>query len=88
MATPIAKFVDDLEITYGPCARRINVTRDEETGRKLCCGEKNQLTQEQIKKDRGLGAEGNTWTIALKHCPGLVVVDFDQKDLDNCKLWA
>jgi hypothetical protein len=48
MPTTIATLIDDLEKEYGPIARRINVTLDEETGRKLCCGEKNQLTQEQI----------------------------------------
>eukprot|EP01048_Picozoa_sp_COSAG05_P015664 COSAG05_NODE_1914_length_3840_cov_5.230687_2_plen_709_part_00 len=83
--TPIAQFIDTLENNHGPVARRIDVEIDPETGRKLCCGEKNNLTQEQIAADRG---SGNTWSIALKHCPGLVCVDFDQKDLENSALWA
>ena len=83
--TPIAQFIDLLEKNHGPVARRIDVEIDPETGRKLCCGEKNNLTQEQIKANRG---SGNTWSLALKHCPGLVCVDFDQKDLENSKLFA
>jgi len=82
--TTIAYFIAELEKTFGAVARRIKVDIDPETGRKLCHGEKNNLTQEQIAADRG---SGNTWSIALKCCPGLVCVDFDQKDLDTCELW-
>ena len=85
MTTTIAKFVDDLEKLHGPIARRIEVDLDPETDRKVCHGEKNNLTQEQIAADRG---SGNTWSIALKYCQGLVCVDFDQKDLENSKLFA
>ena len=83
--TTITEFIADLEKNHGPIARKIEVELDPETDRKVCHGEKNNLTQEQIAADRG---SGNTWSIALKYCQGLVCVDFDQKDLENSKLFA
>ena len=82
----ISELIVDLEKQFGPCTRKIDVEIDFETGQKMCCGERNNFTQEQIAADRG---SGNTWSIALKHCPGLVCVDFDQKEgLENSKLFA
>ena len=50
--TTIAYFIAELEKTFGAVARRIQVDIDPETGRKLCHGEKNNLTQEQIDAAR------------------------------------
>ena len=83
--TTITEFIADLEKNHGPIARKIEVELDPETDRKLCHGEKNNFTQEQIAADCG---SGNTYSIALKYCKGLVCVDFDQKDLESSKLWA
>ena len=85
MITTIVQLINDLEKIHGNVARKIDVEIDPETGKKVCRGEKNNFTQAEIAADRGLG---NTWSIALKYCKGLVCVDFDQKDLENSKLFA
>eukprot|EP01047_Picozoa_sp_COSAG01_P023949 COSAG01_NODE_1463_length_10232_cov_5.501234_13_plen_158_part_00 len=32
--------------------------------------------------------EGNTYSLYLNHCPGLMCIDFDTKELENCQLWS
>eukprot|EP01047_Picozoa_sp_COSAG01_P058431 COSAG01_NODE_6886_length_3451_cov_3.142601_2_plen_210_part_00 len=44
--------------THGPCTRKIRVEIDPETGGKMSCGERNNLSQDQIRASPG---EGNTY---------------------------
>jgi hypothetical protein len=56
-------------------------------GKKHPQGEKNNLTQEQLRHECGI-MKGMTWSFALRHMRGITVLDFDQKDgLDSCALW-
>jgi hypothetical protein len=68
-----------------PCVRGIQVNRDAQ-GKKVPIGENNSLTPEQIANDRG-NPTGNTLSIYIKHLPGIAVIDFDTKELENCALW-
>jgi hypothetical protein len=56
--------------------RLINVDVDPETGKKMGCGERNNLSQDQIRASPG---EGNTYSLYLNHMPGIMVLDFDCK---------
>jgi hypothetical protein len=70
----------------GPCAHEIRVTVGAD-GKKHPQGEKNNLTQEQLRHECGI-MKGMTWSFALRHMRGITVLDFDQKDgLDSCALW-
>eukprot|EP01049_Picozoa_sp_SAG25_P003871 SAG25_NODE_233_length_11359_cov_14.674600_9_plen_141_part_00 len=72
----IQQFVDDLSKTYGPCYRKIFVEVDPETGGKYQSGERNNLSQDQIRASPG---EGNTYSLYLNHCPGLMCIDLKVK---------
>jgi len=50
-------------------------------GAKIPTGEKNNLSIEDIKKNRG-NASHNTLSLAVKHIPDLYVVDYDTHDVD------
>jgi hypothetical protein len=70
----------------GPCGHQIKVTVGPD-GKKIPTGEKNNLTQEELRHHEGVH-KGMTWSFALRHMPGIAVLDFDQKDgLDSCALW-
>lgn len=58
--------------------RYINVFIDKD-GKKKPIGEKNDMSIEDIKKNRG-NTTDNTLSLAVKHIPDLYVVDFDTKD--------
>jgi hypothetical protein len=81
----IQEFVGDLAKVHGPCYRKIDVQVDPETDKKMSCGERNNLSQDQIRASPG---EGNTFSLYLNHCPGLMCIDFDTKQLDDCPLWS
>jgi hypothetical protein len=81
----IQEFVGDLAKVHGPCYRKIDVQVDPETGKKMSCGERNNLSQDQIRASPG---EGNTFSLYLNHCPGLMCIDFDTKQLGTCQLWS
>jgi hypothetical protein len=68
-----------------PCVRGIHVTLNAK-GKKVPVGENNSLTPDQIANDRG-NPSGNTLSIYVKHLPGIAVIDFDTKELDDCELW-
>ena len=78
----IKKFVEEIEETHNiPCYRKIQVYYKD--GKKKPIGEKNDLTPDQIKNDRGTG---NTYSISVKHIPNLYCIDFDEKEVD-CELY-
>jgi hypothetical protein len=81
----VSHFVSQLEHTHGPCTRKISVEVDPETGGKSQSGERNNLSQDQIRASPG---EGNTFSLYLNHCPGLMCIDFDTKELETCQLWS
>ena len=71
----IVDFVEKLENEINiPCYRHINI--DYVDGKKIPLGEKNDMTTEQINKNRG---KGDWISIYLKHIPNLYVIDFDEK---------
>jgi len=54
-------------------------------GKKVPFGEKNNLTIDQLNESsRG---NGNTLSLYVKHVKDLYVVDFDTKEIDNCKFY-
>jgi hypothetical protein len=65
--------------------RHINVTLNAK-GNKIPMGEKNDLSIEQIKLNRG-NSNSNTLSLSVKHIPDLYVIDYDTKDVDDCKLY-
>tara|TARA_R110001592_G_scaffold363336_1_gene684318 strand:+ start:5998 stop:8178 length:2181 start_codon:yes stop_codon:yes gene_type:complete len=78
----IKSFVEEIENKHKiPCYRKIQVNLV--NGRKKPIGEKNDLTPEQIKQNRG---SGNTFSISIKHIPDLYCIDFDEKDV-CCELY-
>ena len=81
----VKDFVEEIESTHNiPCYRKIKVVYDS-TGKKKPIGEKNNLTPDEIKKNRGTG---DSYSISLKHIPDLYCIDFDQQIEDeNCKLY-
>ena len=60
--------------------RYINITYNSK-GNKIPKGEKNDLSIEDIKKNRGI-ASYNTLSLAVKHIPDLYVVDYDTHEVD------
>eukprot|EP01047_Picozoa_sp_COSAG01_P057056 COSAG01_NODE_6550_length_3613_cov_1.642857_5_plen_89_part_00 len=80
MPTTISEFCDLLVNVHGPCYRKILVEVDPETGGKYQSGERNNLSQDQIRASPG---EGNTFSLYLNHCPGLMCIDFDTKQLES-----
>ncbi len=60
--------------------RYINITYNSK-GNKIPNGEKNNLTIEDIKNNRGT-ASHNTLSLAVKHIPDLYVVDYDTHEVD------
>jgi len=55
-------------------------------GAKIPKGEKNNLTIDDIKKNRGDDTY-NTLSLAVKHIPDLYVVDYDTHDVDDCEFY-
>jgi hypothetical protein len=75
----IVDFVEKLEKEIDiPCYRYINI--DYVDGKKIPLGEKNDMTIEQINKNRG---KGDWISIYLKHIPNLYVIDFDTKYINE-----
>eukprot|EP01049_Picozoa_sp_SAG25_P007967 SAG25_NODE_685_length_5933_cov_20.891841_1_plen_572_part_10 len=66
-----------------PCHRSINVTL--RGGKKVPVDEKNNMVPTEIAANRGQ-AQGNTVSFYVKHVPDMFVIDFDQKDLQDCEL--
>jgi len=82
METSITKFYKQLSTREGtPVYRMIDVKVV--NGKKIPTGEKNNMSLEEIKSDRGTG---NTVSGYLKYIKNLYVIDFDTKDLDGCEL--
>ena len=79
----VKKFVEEIEEKHKiPCYRKIQVNVID--GVKTPQGEKNNLTPDQIKDNRGYG---NTYSISVKHIPDLYCIDFDEKDIGDCELY-
>ena len=55
-------------------------------GKKIPMGEKNDLSVEAIKNNRGR-THHNTLSLSVKHVPDLYVIDFDSKDVDDDPLY-
>ena len=67
--------------------RGINVTQDEH-GKKIPLGEKNNIPLEKLNNTPQNLDYGNCFSLYVKHIPNLYVVDFDtKKDLDRCPLY-
>ena len=65
--------------------RHINVILNN-SGSKIPFGEKNNLSIEEIEKNRG-NMKHNTLSLSVKHIPDLYVIDFDSKDVDEDPLY-
>ena len=65
--------------------RHINVVLNTK-GNKIPFGEKNNLSVEDIKANRG-NSNHNTLSLSVKHVPDLYVIDFDTKDADDDPLY-
>tara|TARA_R110000764_G_scaffold1348_2_gene5348 strand:+ start:594 stop:2807 length:2214 start_codon:yes stop_codon:yes gene_type:complete len=65
--------------------RHINVSYNAK-GSKIPMGEKNNMTIDSIKKDRG-NTSANTLSLSVKHIPDLYVIDFDSKDVEHDSLY-
>ena len=65
--------------------RHINVILNN-NGNKIPFGEKNNLSVEQIKANRG-DIKNNTLSLSVKHIPDLYVIDYDTKEPDDCELY-
>ena len=80
----VGEFFKSFETSHKvKCFRSIDVQLID--GKKIPDGEKNNLSQRQIRENRG-NLRGNTWSLSVKHVPHLYVIDFDTKELDGCKL--
>jgi len=83
--TPVTEVFEELERFAGhPVFRHINVTLNAE-GKKLPYGEKNNMSIDQIRTNRG-NTEGNTFSLFTKHIENFYVIDFDTKKLYGCEL--
>jgi len=60
--------------------RYINISYNNK-GAKIPTGEKNDLSIEEIKNNRG-NPQYNTLSLAVKHIPDLYVVDYDEEEID------
>jgi hypothetical protein len=65
--------------------RHINVILNTK-GNKIPFGEKNDMSVEDIKINRGR-TNHNTLSLSVKHIPNLYVIDFDSKDVDENSLY-
>ena len=65
--------------------RHINVSYNSK-GNKIPKGEKNDLSVQDIKKNRG-NTKDNTLSLSVKHIPDLYVIDFDSKDVKDDSLY-
>tara|TARA_R110000787_G_scaffold244723_1_gene350573 strand:+ start:1331 stop:3595 length:2265 start_codon:yes stop_codon:yes gene_type:complete len=65
--------------------RHINIFYDAE-GEKYPIGEKNNLSVEDIKTNRG-NKTANTLSLSVKHIPDLYVIDYDSKEVDGDSLY-
>lgn len=82
----INDFFNKLEEKHNKCFyRHINI-RLNKKGHKIPTGEKNNLSIEEIKNNRG-NKNYNTLSLSVKHVPHLYVVDFDTKKMQNCELY-
>ena len=77
-------FLKSIEFKHNiPCYRLIDV--NVVNGKKIPCGEKNDLKPDEIKNDRG---RGNTFSFSIKWIPDLFMIDFDFKeDIENNDLF-
>tara|TARA_R110002153_G_scaffold274041_1_gene446814 strand:- start:2379 stop:4949 length:2571 start_codon:yes stop_codon:yes gene_type:complete len=74
----IGKFLEHLENRINiPCYRSIDVKLV--NGNKIPCGEKNNMTIDEIKNNRG-NINHNTWSVCIKYIPNLFMIDFDFKE--------
>ena len=78
----VEKFFKSIEMDNDNQAfyRHINITYNKK-GNKIPKGEKNDLSIEDIKKNRG-NTLANTLSLAVKHIPDLYVVDYDTHKVD------
>eukprot|EP01047_Picozoa_sp_COSAG01_P088066 COSAG01_NODE_20545_length_948_cov_1.479388_2_plen_247_part_01 len=83
--TSVSEFCAELAKVHGPCHRKIHVEVDPEDDKKMQHGERNNMSQDQIRDSPG---EGNTYSIFMNHCPNLMCIDLDTKQLENCELWS
>ena len=82
--TKITTIFENLNSLYGNnLYRRIQCTYDEKENKTYEYGEKNNMTIEDIQRNKG---NGNTLSLYVKYIPKMYVVDFDIKILDGCKL--
>ena len=65
--------------------RHIDITYNSK-GNKIPKGEKNNLSVEAIKRNRG-DTSYNTLSLYVKHIPDLYVIDFDSKEVDEDPLY-
>ena len=86
----IQDFFDTIEKEYNSSFyRHINISlKKNKKGKmeKIPRGEKNDLSVEDIKNNRG-NTNYNTLSLAVKHIPDLYVVDFDTKEVTDCELY-
>tara|TARA_R110000803_G_scaffold118639_8_gene187028 strand:+ start:1480 stop:3969 length:2490 start_codon:yes stop_codon:yes gene_type:complete len=66
--------------------RHINVVLNT-NGNKIPFGEKNNLSVEDIKTNRG-NTNHNTLSLSVKHIPNLYVIDYDTKEADECEFYC
>ena len=66
--------------------RHINVTMNQK-GQKIPIGEKNNLSAEEIKVNRG-DMNHNTLSLSVKHIPDLYVIDYDTKEAEDCEFYC
>lgn len=84
METSVSELFQLIEKNEGhPVYRHIQVNFD--GFKKTPIGEKNNMSIEQIKDNRG-NKDGNTLSLSVKHVDKLYVIDFDTKDLDKNEL--
>ena len=66
--------------------RHINVVLNK-NGSKIPIGEKNNLSVEDIKDNRG-NIKHNTLSLSVKHIPDLYVIDYDTKEAEDCEFYC
>ena len=81
----VEKFFEQLEKENNNLCLYRHIDVQLKDGKKIPKGEKNNMTTDQIKNNRG-NQNGNTLSLAVKHCPNLYVIDYDTKDTDKCLL--
>ena len=83
----IEEFYKDIENkTNLTIYRHIDISYNDK-GSKIPMGEKNDLSVEDIKLNRGITSY-NTLSLSVKHIPDLYVIDYDTKDADQCEFYS